>query len=122
MKYVLVAFFVLLGVAAALFAGEPVSLDMGNSTYTYTDETVTISSSAVTTIAACTGYRQVKVNDPSNTTTVYFTLGNSSATVTSVGDFFTPTGGVVIEFNGAIYLQLGAGSSSVTLRKHTARR
>jgi hypothetical protein len=80
--------------------------------------TIVISSSTPTLIAASGGgYRAVTLGDPLITTTVFYTIDESSASVPTRGMWFVPSNIGCIEYNGKIWLQLGAGSSSITLRE-----
>lgn len=109
------------GFIAQGFAAEPVYPDAKpNSAYTMSHGTVSISSGTPTEIAAVSGYRTMYIGDPDVTKKVFYTLGGSSTTVTSVGWWFYPNQGTTIEYNGITYLQLADGESTVTLRKVTA--
>lgn len=109
-------------VCASAHAAQPVFPDSKpNSDYKNTQDTVVISSSAVTTIAAVSGFREIVMGDPSITTKVFYRIDGSTVNIPTVGWWFDPSVGGDIEYNGAIYLQLAPSATAVTLRRVTSR-
>lgn len=121
MRSVLAAI-LLASLCAVSHAAAPVYVDSKpTSDYKIVQDTVTISSTTVTTIAAVSGYRCVYLGDPLIGSTVYYRIDGSTRSVPTVGDWFVPSAKGAIEYNGVINLQLGAGVSSVVLRRKTLR-
>jgi hypothetical protein len=107
---------VLFLVCSAVVFADPYSGQ--GSSWKCKNDTVVISSGTPTLIDACSGgYRVIYLGDPNVTTTVYYTLDQSSTTLTTTGMWFNPSNVYSIESNNKIYLQLPDGSSSVTLRR-----
>jgi len=127
MKKFLMTAFLLFGLAAAAKAGDPVSvMAWPNSNYVIAQSSVQISSTAVTTIAADSGYRAVYISNLLNpTTTIYYRIDGSTASIPTVG-WPIPPGALEakIETDGVISLQLAAGSgvSAIDVRRKIIKK
>lgn len=104
---------------------EPVSVIpwLPESTYDISQSTISISSSAVTTIAAVSGYRAVHVSNLTASTVLYYRIDGSTANIPTVG-FPIPaaTADHTIESNGVISLQLAVGTTTVIVPIKTIRK
>lgn len=118
-KYVLFTLLAIAGLAVRAHAGDPVNAVARDSSYTQSMSTITVSSSAVTTIAASTGWREFYVGDPASPSTVFFRCDGSTANITTVG-WWIPAGQQQrIETNNACNFQVEAGTAPVRLRTWT---
>lgn len=112
-KLLLISAFLLASVATVR-AGDPVSvMAWPNSSYSIAQSSVQVSSGSVTTIAADSGYRAVYISNLLNpTTTIYYRIDGSTASIPTVG-WPIPPGALEakIETDSVISLQLAAGAS-----------
>ncbi len=126
-KFLLMFTFALLFVAGKVFAGDPVSvMAWPNSNYVLAQSSVQVSSGSVTTIAADSGYRCVYLSNLLNpTTTIYYRIDGSTASIPTVG-WPIPPGALEakIETDGVISLQLAAGSgvTAIDVRRKTVKK
>ena len=121
-KFLLMFSFALLFVAGKVFAGDPVSvMAWPNSKYDITQSTVQVSSTTVLTIAAASTYRAVYISNWLNSsTTIYYRIDGSTASIPTVG-WPIPPGTIEhkIETDNVISLQLAAGATAVDIKRKT---
>lgn len=122
MKALFMAVFIL--IAGPLKAVEPVSIIpwLPESGYELTNSTVSFSSSTVTTIAAVSGYRKIKIRDITEGTSFFYRLDGSTQSITTAGFLNKATEICEIESNAAIYVQLAAGVASKVFNLLTIRK
>lgn len=106
-------FAVLLAGASFVKAGEPVFPIIGspNSTYNFSQSTISFSSSTVTTIAAVTGYRKV---DLLNGTSFFYKVDGSTQGLATWGFPVAANTITSIESNKVIYILAPIGVATST--------
>lgn len=112
------------GGVGGLHAMEPVSIRMGqpDSAYEIANSTISVSSTTVTTIAAVTGYRKMLIRDVTASTSFFYRLDGSTASITTVGMLNNTTETATIESNAAMYLQLANGVATKVFNVLTFRK
>ena len=108
-----------------VYADPPYSPYVGQgSNYHSKQDTITVSSKTVTTIAAAgSSYQTITLQSLSNNhTTIYYRIDGSTVNVPTVGLGSDPTTMFTIETNSVVYLQLAATKAAVTLRRLINRR
>lgn len=105
-------------------AMEPVTVRMGqpDSTYNIANSTISISSSAVTTLAAVDGYRKILIRDVTQSTSFFYRIDGTTTSVTTAGFWNNTSEVCTIESNAAVYLQLAAGVASKVFNVLTFRK
>jgi hypothetical protein len=99
------------------WGGEPVfNIGGPDSHYTITNGTISVSSSAVTTVAAVDRFREIYIGDLDSTVTTYYRVDGSTVNIPTVGWWILPGESKRIETNGTIKLQLATDAATATLR------
>lgn len=120
MKRILILTLVLLAGPRWAPAAEPVAIVPGlpESKYGYTNGTLSLSSSTVTTIDSVNpGFREITIpNVLTGAATFYYRVDGSTQNIATTGLPVIPTATAVIETSGAINILLEPGQSAKTVR------